>query len=106
MIDHVKHRLQIDNRNFHSINWTSIGRVQASHIIYCIARTRKISFRWLPVGHNWYKCNLGTDVCPCFGAKDETFEHLLLCKHEDLEEIQKAAYLTIQKTYDKEKIPL
>ena len=63
-------------------------------------------FSWLPVEHNWYKCNLTTDVCPCCGANDKTFEHLLSCKYEDLENIQQAAYIKIQQTCDKVKLPL
>ena len=63
-------------------------------------------FHWLLIGHNWYKCNLGTDMCPCCGANDKIlFEHLLSFKHDYLEEVWTAAYLTIQKTCDKVKIP-
>ena len=63
-------------------------------------------YQWLPGGHNWTKCYLEIDQCMCYGAKDETFEHLLSCDHEDLKEIRKTAYLAIQKTCDGGKLLL
>ena len=95
MIEYATARLNIDDAVFHSINWTSIGRVRTSHKIERIARTSKMMYRWLPVGHNWYKCNLATDVCPCCGATDETFEHLLACKHDDLGNVRRTAYIKV-----------
>ena len=46
------------------------------------------------------------DVCPCCGATDKTSKHLLACKHEDLKNVRRAAYIKIKKTCDKEKLPL
>ena len=106
MIEYVKRRLDIDDATFHSINWTSIGRVRATHKFGRIVRTSKMMYGWMPVGHNWYKCKLESDRCPCCGAKDETFEHLLACDHEDLTVVKKNAYLRIQKKCDEAKIPL
>jgi len=63
-------------------------------------------YRWLPVGHNWTKCNLYTDKCPCCGCPDETFEHLLLCPHEALAAVRRTAYLAIQRDCRKIQIPL
>ena len=65
MIDYVLRRLNIDFETFHCINWTSIGRVRATHKIHRIVRTSKMMFRWMAVGHNWNKCNLPSDKCPC-----------------------------------------
>ena len=75
-----------------------------SHGISRIIHTSKMMFSWLPVGHSWYKCNLGTDVCPYCRANDKIFEHLLLCKHDNLEEVWRAAYLTVQRTCNKAKL--
>ena len=54
-------------------------------------------YRWLPVGHNWQKCNLETDRCPCCGEPDETFQHLLQCGNEALGKARTQAYLLFQK---------
>ena len=88
------------------INWTSIGKVRANHGIHRIVRTSKMMYRWLPVGHNWIKCNLASDKCPCCSAPDETFEHLIGCKNDKMEEVRQTAYQTIQNTLTKKKIPL
>ena len=106
MIEYVKGRLEIEDTVFRSINWTSIGRISASQGMNQILQTSRMLFRWLLVGHNWYTCNLTMDVCPCCGANDETFKHLLSCKHEDLEDIRRATYIKIQQTCDKETLLL
>ena len=76
MVEYAADRLNIDDAIFHSINWTSIGGMRASHRIERVVRTSRIMYQWLPVGHNWYKCNLVTDVCLCYGVTDESFKHL------------------------------
>lgn len=43
----------------------------------------------MPVGHNWQKCNLPSDKCPCCGADDETFHHLLQCENEQIASVRK-----------------
>ena len=58
------------------------------------------------MGHNWIKCNLDTDKYPYCGATDESSKHLLQCKHKDLKEVCRAAYITIQKSCDDAKNPL
>ena len=84
----------IDLETFHSINWTAIGRVRAAYKIHHIVRKSKMMFRWMSVGHNWNKYNLPSNKCPCCGANDETFEHLLQCPHEDLVLVRKMVYKT------------
>ena len=64
MIEYVNHYLEIDNKVFHSINCTLIGRIRASHEVHRIIRTSQMMLRWLLVSYNWYKCNLCTNVCP------------------------------------------
>ena len=59
----------------------------------------------LRVGHNWKTCNLTSDKCPCCGAPDETFAHLLQCTHEDLVTTRAIAYTSIQRDCDELKIP-
>ena len=105
MIEYVLRRLNIDLETFHTINWTSIGRVRATHRIHRIVRTSKMMFRWMAVGHNWTKCNLPSDKCPCCGANDETFEHLLRCPHEDLVSVRKEAYKTIRDECKLKEVP-
>ena len=87
VIEYAMDQLNIDDAIFHSINWTSIGQVRASHRIEQVVRTSKMMYRWLLVSHNWYKCNLATDVCLCCRATDKTFKHLLACKHNDLKKM-------------------
>ena len=84
MIGYILRRLDISFTTFHTIDWESIGIVRSSHHINRTVRTSKMLYGWLPVGHNWKRCNLTSDKCPCCGAPDETFEHVLTCKHKDL----------------------
>ena len=46
------------------------------------------------------------DKCPCCGAKNEIFEDILWCKHDDLNVVWKVAYIKIQKICDKAKLLL
>jgi len=87
-VEYALGRLDISLSTFHSINWGAVGRVRKSHRIARRVRISKMMYRWLPVGHNWQKCKLPSDKCPCCGAKDETFEHLLSCEHKDLVSIR------------------
>jgi hypothetical protein len=58
MVQYVMKRLSIDMATFNTINWHAVGRVRAGHKINRIVRTSKMMYRWLPVGHNWIKCNM------------------------------------------------
>ena len=62
-------------------------------------------YGWLPVGHNWLKYNLTSDKCPCCGTPDETFAHLLQCKHPELALARSIAYTTIETKSGELKIP-
>ena len=44
MIEYVKSPIDIDGTVFCSINWTSVGRIQASHGTNRIVRTSKVMF--------------------------------------------------------------
>ena len=105
MVDYILQRLNISLDTFHVIDWESIGKVRSSHHINRIVRTSKMLYGWLPVGHNWKKCNLVSDKCPCCGVPDETFEHVLTCKHKDLVMTRAIAYTSIQTKCDELKIP-
>ena len=67
MIAYDAESLQVKNKLFININLSSIGSVQRQFKIYHIIQTSQVVFRWLPVGHNWYKCNLALDPCPGCG---------------------------------------
>jgi len=99
MVDYIKGCLNIDDttRHFNQLIVSLLARYIPSTQSDKKVRTSKMMYRWLPVGHNWIKCNLKMEKCTCCGAKDEIFEHLLLCKHDDLNIIRKAAYNKIQK---------
>lgn len=105
MVEYVMGRLNISLEVFNTINWRAIGRVRAEHKIGRLVRTSKMMYRWLPVGHNWEKCSLDTHKCPCCGADDETFEHLLKCKHEDLVEVRHSFYLKLISLSKSDEIP-
>ena len=63
-------------------------------------------YGWLPVGHNWQKCNLPPHKCPCFGADNETFEHLMKCKNDSLRAVRASAVTIIRLNCKKLKLPL
>jgi len=105
MVTYLQKRLDICPRTFNTISWGAIGTVRASYGIAWRVRTSKMIYRWLTVGHNWQKCNLKSDKCPCCGQPDETFEHLLKCSNKKLQQVRKNGYLEIQRDYDSEKLP-
>jgi hypothetical protein len=63
-------------------------------------------YGWMPVGHNWQKCKLKSNKCPCCGSPDETFEHLLGCKNDKIEQAHREAYTSIQNECTKLALPL
>ena len=69
-------RLKLTMDVYLSINWQAIARVRAKHPIHKIIRISKMIYGWMPVGHNWVKCELASSRCPCCNAQDETFLHL------------------------------
>jgi hypothetical protein len=105
MRDYVMHRLDISSRVFDDIDWSIIGKVRASHRINRIVRTSKMMYRWLPVGHNWKQCNLPSDKCPCCGAHDETFQHMLQCENEHLEDIRQGILPNFRHLCNSMKLP-
>ena len=60
----------------------------------------------MPVGHNWQKCKLKSNKCPCCGEPDKIFEHLLGCKNKKMVQARKEAYVLIQKECTQLKLPL
>ena len=84
MVEYILDRLDITRETFNRINWTAIAKVRRNHKINRIVRTSKMMYGWLPVGHNWQKCKLPSDKCLCCRMPDESFAHLLQCKHESL----------------------
>ena len=90
-VEYVVKRLNITLDTFHDINWGAVGRVRAPHRIAQRVRTSKMMYRWMPVGHNWKKCKLPSDKCPCCGANDETFEHLLSCENTTMQDVRNEA---------------
>ena len=62
-------------------------------------------YGWMPVGHNWQKCKLKSNKCPCCGEPDKTFEHLIGCKNKKMVQARKEAYVLIQNKYIQLKLP-
>jgi hypothetical protein len=62
-------------------------------------------FRWLAVGHNWRKCNLTTDKCPCCGEPDKTYLHLYQCSNDRMTRAKSIAYTDIKRTCKDAKVP-
>ena len=83
-------------QTYHTIKQRISGGVRASHRLHQIIQTSKIMFRWLPVGHNWLKCNIDLHKCPCYGQQTETFAHLLSCKSDIMMVTRHSTYLNIQ----------
>ena len=80
MTNYVLHRFDITEEVFDSIDWAIIGKIRAPHKFLRQVRTSKMMYRWMPVDHNWIKCSLTSDRCPCCGTPDETFDHILSCE--------------------------
>ena len=106
LFSYIKGRLNMNDKTFQTVNCTAIGKVRMSHPIFRRLRTRKSMYQWIPVGHNWTKYNLDTDKFPCCNANDKTYEHLSQCQHEDLKEVCRVAFITIQKSCNDTKFPL
>ena len=106
MVDYVLRRLDINLHTFHAINWTAIGKVRQSHAINRIISTRNMMYGWMPVGHNWQKCKLKSNKCPCCGEPDEIFEHLLGCKNENMAQARREAYTPMQNECTQLGLPL
>ncbi len=106
MVAYVITRLGIGIDDFHQINWKAIGKVRSHHKFARIVRTSKMMYRWLPVGHNWRQCNLPSHRCPCCGANDETFQHLLQCKREELRLVRESAILDLRTLSKADGIPV
>ena len=105
MHEYAMRRLDITAREFDDIDWACIGKVRQKHQINRIVRTSKMMYRWLPVGHNWQKCKLHSDKCPCCRATDETFQHLMCCENDHLAAIRKEAISSFRTMCNKMKIP-
>ena len=105
MVTYLQKRLNIGVKTFNLINWGAISTVRSSYGIDRRVRTSKMMYRWLPVGHNWQKCNLKSDKCLCCGCPDETFEHILSYKNKELQQVRTDGYLAIQRDCDAEKVP-
>ena len=103
--EYAKKRLNFDDETFNDVNWDAIGRVRAHHKMHRIVRTSKMIYRWMPVGHNWQKCKLESDRCPCCGRNDETFEHLLKCDNPNMIETRSNAFALIRLEMVKEEFP-
>jgi hypothetical protein len=105
-VEYVITRLGIGIDDFHQINWKAIGRVRSHHKFARIVRTSKMMYCWLPVGQNWRQCNLLSHRCPCCGANDETFQHLLQCKREELRLARESAILDLRTLSKADGIPV
>ena len=60
----------------------------------------------MPVGHSWQKCKLKSNKCPCCVSPNETFEHLLECKNDRMEQGDNEAYTSIQGECSQLELPL
>jgi ribonuclease HI len=105
MAEYIRHRLEITEETFQTIDWAIIGHVRASHRFSRQIRTSKMMFGWMPVGHNWIKCNLQSDRCPCCGAPDETFDHVLSCEGEQMAKARNICYTSFLAGCKENKIP-
>ena len=105
MVTYLQQRLNIGAETFNMMNWSASSTMWSSYGIARRVRTSKMMYCWLPVGHNWQKCNLKSDKCPCCECPEETFEHILSCKNEELQQVRTDGFLAIQRDYDAEKVP-
>jgi hypothetical protein len=62
--------------------------VRSTYDWHRIARSSKMLFGWLPVGHNWRHHGADNDLCPCCSEPDETFIHLLQCTSTEIVELR------------------
>ena len=61
--------------------------------------------RWLPVGRHWFHHGAHNSLCPCCGDPNETFEHLFVCSHKDLEALRATARVRILRALRQEQFP-
>ena len=98
-------RLNISKEVYLTIKCPAIAKVRAHHPFNKIVRISKIIYRWMPVGHNWQKCKLPSDKCPCCGCPDETFHHLLQCTNRRMTKVRRAGLSKIQNQCEQSKLP-
>jgi hypothetical protein len=78
--EYISKRLKISSEEVQCIDTVTIGTVRATQEWSKFARTSKLLFSWLPVGHNWHHySDMDSNRCPCCGDPDETFLHALQC---------------------------
>ena len=99
-------RLNISKEVYLTINWPAIAKVRAHHPINKVIRISKMIYRWMPVGHNWHKCKLPSDKCPCCGCPDETFHHLLQCTNIRMTKVRRAGLSKIRLQCKQSKLPV
>ena len=105
LIAYIIRRLEISPATFELIDWRSIGRVRSTHGFSLKVRISKMMYRWLAVGHNWRKCNLTTDKCPCCGEPDKTYLHLYQCANDRMKKAKSIAYTNFHRTCKDAKVP-
>lgn len=81
-------RLKLDPEVVEEIDQEAISAVRATHSWARTVRVSKLLSYWLPVGHNWGHHGADNDLCPCCGAPDETFSHLLRCQAPSMIELR------------------
>ena len=106
MVDYALRHLGISLDTCHAINLNVIGKVLQSYGINCTVRMSKIMYGWIPVGHNWQKCKLKSNKCPCYGNPDETSEHLLGCNNDKMAQAHREAYTSVQNECTHFEVPL
>ena len=104
--EYISQRLKISDELVEAIDTNSIGTVRATQEWHILARTSKLLFNWLPVGHNWKRyTDMDTDTCPCCGSPDETFHHLLECPNEQLVQLRSEQIGIIKRTALEQGLP-
>lgn len=85
---YISSRLKIDPDIVNEIDQEVISAVRSTHSWARTARVSKLLSFWLPVGHNWRHHGAINDLCPCCGAPDETFAHLLRCQASPMQSLR------------------
>jgi hypothetical protein len=103
--EYLSQRLKIPPTAVKDIDREVIAAARSTHSWPRLARTTKLMTYWLPVGHNWRKHGADNNKCPCCGAPDETFHHLLICTNDRIRKTVQDSIQQIERASSELRLP-
>ena len=87
-----------------TIMWSVLKKARTGRTLPSMIRTSKVLHGWLPVMHMHGRVT-GSTQCPGCENPDETFEHLLQCRHERMQITRAQAIIKVRESGIKQGLP-